>query len=506
MFKFAKRVASFKSVVIAAGGVLAFSVCGEGVAAPLKLSPQDVVDLALKQSPEVKQAELQAQMAEGSAERDRGPYDLIFKLSPSYEYTEALTLAGTGNPNDRTMTLASSLSKQFSTGTNLTLEFNRISQESTLSSFTANLRKPRAAMDTLTLTIRQALWRNILGEADRAVLRTADAKVLSARLTREEKLEEAILSALSLYWNAYVAETQLKENTAARQKYEELVRAVRRKAGFNLSTPGELPRLEAEFAAADARVKISSQQYLAALDNLRTALRIESKEPIVFQASATTAADIPAIPSLKEVDVTRLRPMLVSELTRENADRGRAIANSANRPRLDLVARARSTGVDETSDLSFSKMTSGSQPTYVVGVELEWPLDSSAFRGARAEAEANYQLAEVSHRLTLDRIRDSLADVERRASAFRENALSSIEVVNKRGRVVSELERSYRQGRTPLVELIRSFNELFVSQQERAAAVGNYMIALNQWASMRDELVKSTVDPEEIERAIRASK
>lgn len=458
----------------------------------VQLAPQDVVNLAIRQGIDVRQTEFREQQAEGNAEKQRGVYDLIFRLYPTYEYTEALTLTGTGNPSDKTWTVYSALVKRMATGTTLALEYNRINQESVLSSFSQNLRRPNAALDSITLSIRQALWSNIFGEADRATLDRLDGEVLVAKLQREEALETAILNSLSLYWNAYVAETQLRETTAARQKYEELVKAVRRKAGYNLSTPGELPRLEAEFEAADKNVKLNSATFLSAVDTLRSNLQIDPKEPVLFKASTTEATDIPEIPKLSPVDAAKLRPVMISKIAMENAERNRTSARSLSRPRLDLVAKARSTGVDETNEVSFSKMSSNSKPTYSVGFEFEWPIDSALFRGTRAEAEAGYSLSELQYKLDLDKTNDAILNAERTAVAYRNNALSSIQIVSQRTRVVKEMETAYRQGRTPLVELIRAFNDLFAAQQDRARAVGNYMIALNQWAAVRDELVKNT--------------
>lgn len=476
----------------------------------IELSPQDVVDLALKQSLNVKKSELTAQQAEANAEAVRGTYDLIFKLAPKFEYTEAESLTGTSNPIDRTWTLSSSLTKALASGTMLTLQYDRISQESALSSFSSSLRRPTAALDALTLTIRQSLWRNIFGQADRATLDSADAGTLSARMVREEALEEVVLKSLTLYWAAFVAETQLRENTAARQKYQELVKAVRRKVGFNLSSPGELPRLEAEFETSDSRVKQSSRSYLAAIDELRTALQMSnsasnqpsntapslastetSKETVTFKVQILEPTDLPVIPKLAAVDIMALRPYKIAQLKAQIADWDRTVARSSSRPKLDLVAVSKATGVDDTSDRSFSEMASGSKPTYTLGLELEWPLDSATFRGKTAVAELAYQSTTLDLKLAEDTLRDGIANAERAAIANRETALSTIEVVNKRTRVVRELEASYRQGRTPLVELIRSFNDLFAAQQERAKAIGDYQVALNQWAAYRDELVKN---------------
>lgn len=483
MFSYAKSFSS--SIVVLVALISPVSVFA------IELNPQSVVDLALKQSPKVRQAEFNAMKTEATAEKTRGAYDLILSLSPTFEYTEAQSLTGTSNPIDRTWTVLGSLSKKFSSGTALTLDYTRISQDSTLSSFTSSLRRPTANLNSLQLTIRQAIWNNIFGEADRATLAAADALTLSAQLAREESLEESILNSLSLFWNAFVAEIQLRENSAARQKYEELVKAVRRKAGFNLSTPGELPRLEAEFESADSRVKQSSQQYLAALDTLKTNLQIDRNEPVKFNVKAEEASDLPVVPKLKDVAIERLRPYVISKIALENADRDRVVAVSTSKPKLDLVAKARTTGVDEQNDLALSEMTSGSKPTYSVGVELYWPLDSATFRGTKAAAEAAYQISRYDLKLAEDGLKDQLANAERSVAANHDSALSSIEIVSKRTRVVKELEGSYRQGRTPLVELIRAYNDLFQAQQDRAKAIGNYQIALNQWAATRDELVKN---------------
>jgi outer membrane protein TolC len=487
LFKFVNSGAARLAPLVVAISFLSIEV------GAIELGPQEVATLASKQSIQIRGTELQAQAAEGNAEKQRGIYDLILKIAPTYEYTEALTLTGAGNPSDKTITVLSSIAKRFSTGTTMVLEYQRINQESTLSTFTQSLRRPNAALDAVTFSVRQALWSNILGEADRALLGSLDGLVQLARLQREESLELTILDSLSAFWNAYVAETQLRETTAAREKYQELVKAVRRKAGYNLSTPGELPRLEAEFEATDKSVKLNAAIFLNKVDTLRTVLQIDRKEPIIFRARTTEVADIPDIPVLQALDAMTLRPMLISKLKMENAERTQTSVRSNNRPRFDLVAKARSTGVDETNDVSFSKMTSNSKPTYSVGVEIEWPLDSAAFRGARAEAEAGYQLSQLQFKLDQDFFVNDMFNAERSAIALRDNALSSIQIVMQRSKVVKEMESAYRQGRTPLVELIRAFNDLFTAQQSRARAVGDYMIALNQWAAVRDELVKNTL-------------
>lgn len=461
------------------------------------LDPQKVVELSLKQSYAVKNAELINQKNEAIAGQLLGAYDFLLSFNPSYTYSEAQNLAGTANPIDRTLTISTTVNKRYKSGTLFALNYDKVSQKSTLSSFSQSLRRETANSDVFGVTITQSMWANGFGEADRATYQQSRDLSEAAKLTKEEGLEDSVLGSLTAFWNAYVSEVQLRENTKARDKYEELVRAIRRRSGFNLSAPGELPRLEAEFEAADARVKISAQQYLAAVDNLKTNLRIEKPKAgteleIEFLVKAETVEDLPTIPQLEPVNeesLKKLRPIAIASLNTDSADQGLKIAMTNASPTLNLVGSAKSTGVDEKPDGSVSQMLGGTKPTYMIGLQLSVPIDSEAFRAARGLAAAQARIAQNDARLTLDSLRDKIHDAERGVISTHESAVSNINIVGKRSRVVQELETSYRQGRTALVEVIRAYNDLFASQQDRARSIGNYQIALNTLAALRDQLV-----------------
>jgi outer membrane protein TolC len=461
------------------------SFVANGANGAIRLDPQTVVDLSLSKGLRAKGADLQAQRFYVAVERARSVFDLQFKLTPSFEYTEAQTLGGFSNPIDRTFTIFSSLTKRFPSGTTLGLEYQNVRQSSVLSSFATSNRSPNANLNNIGLFIRQSFSANAFGYADRLGLEVAEESLASGLEGREENLEEILLNAMTLFWNAYVAERQLAENVAAREKYDQLVRNVRRKAGFNLSTPGELPRLEAEFEGAEQRLKVSSASYLVSLDALRTALRLDPQETIEL----VIPKDLPPIPRLRVKPISDLRAIRIAKKGVENFQRNRDIVFSAGRPRLDLVARAESTGVDEEQGAAISEMGSGSHPTYFVGVEFETALSSSLFRASVADAEVAVMQAENELRMKEDAIRDHLAALERTVSSQHAIASSALQTVSLRERVVREIEVSYRQGRQPLVELIRAYNDLFASQLEKARAIGQYHINLNQLAAARDELV-----------------
>lgn len=449
----------------------------------IRLTPKTVVELALSRGYRARAVDLQARRANLTLRRALGVFDLQLKLTPQYEYNEAQTIAGTQNPVDRTTTITSSLSKKFRTGSTLTLDTLNVLQSSSLSS--TSTRAPNAALDSLQLTFRQAFWQNAFGYADRLAVEIGQATINVALETRDSAMQTVVLDSMTLFWNAYIAERQLRENLAAREKYSQLVRTTRQKAGFNLSAPGELPRLEAEMQAVEQRVKTSSASYLNALTVLASALQIDSKEPVEI----AVPEELPSIPSRPNANIEMLRSVRAAQLNLHNAERALSAVQSATRPKLDFVAKAKTTGVEETQDGALSEMQSGSRPYYYVGLEFETPFGSDLNEGLVADAEVARRLAENELRLQTDSARDQLTQLERSVSSQYAIAKSAIEVVELRARVVNQLEVAYKQGRQPLVELIRSFNELFNAQQERAKAIGQYHIYLNQYAAAQDELM-----------------
>ncbi len=453
--------------------------------AVLKLTPQSVVDLALKQSLTVKNTELTAQLSYYNLSQALGVYDFKIDIQPGYTYTEAENITQTADALNESFTLQAVLSKRFITGTDLSLTYqdNRLSR--TANPFAVQTALATGNLTALTLGLRQNLLSNFFGRAERMLLEAYREQVDSALENREEQLEERLLNVMTLYWNAYIAEQQFQQNLSAREKYSQLVRNVRRKAGFNLSAPGELPRLEAEQENTESRVKGSSANYLNAVQALLTELRLDTKEQILLDVPS----EIPPVPQLASKNTDDLRVVHINKINLDVADKTLASVRSRTLPTLDLVATAATTGSDQNHADAVAEMTSTTKPTYYIGVQFNTPINSTAFRGQVANAQVQKAIAENNMFYAVDQAKRALDTSARQVLAQYSVAKLSIDVVSQRERVVRELEVAYRQGRQPLVELIRAYNDLFSAQLDRATAIGNYHIGLNQLAAARDELV-----------------
>lgn len=455
----------------------------------IRITPQTVVDLTLRQGYRARSVEVTAQKAYVSLYKALGEFDLKLTLSPAYEYSETPNLMGTQNAVDRTTTFTSGLSKKFRTGSIFALEYSSVVQNATLAS-TTSTRAPDIALNSLLVSLRQNLWSNSFGYADRLAVEIADASIEAAEVQREYQLQGLILDALTLFWNTYSAERQLRENLAARDKYIQLVKSTRQKAGFNLSSPGELPRLEAELELSEQRVKASSSSYLNALTLLMSALRLNHEGKDTFEIVVPDS--LPPVPRLPTVKTESTRPVRLAQLVAENANRNKLMVKSRMSPKFDFVGKGQTTGSGVHQSESFSKMQTGSKPYYYLGVEYATSLfGSNNAKSQITEANLALSLAENDLQIQIDSSRDQLIQLERSVASQYAIAKSAMETTELRSRVVRELEIAYRQGRQPLVELIRAYNELFKSQQDRATAIGQYHIYLNQFAAARDELISS---------------
>lgn len=467
---------------------LAIVLAASGAHAKTQLSPQMVVDQVLERGLQIKKAEFEAQRSYFELEKALGVYDFNLKTSGSYFYDRSQSSLTDTTDLDRKFLFNTTVEKTFITGTQVALSYDNTSTNNRYSAFATNTTFPQQSIDMVGLALRQPIMRNFFGFSDRLKVEIAEQSVLRASEEREEEIEKILLEAMRSFWDAYVAQRQLQESTAARDKYETLVKNVRRKSGFNLSTPGELPRVEAEFNAAESRVKSASAAYLNAVDGLYTLIRNPSApEDVEFVVSES----LPDVPRLTPKPLGDLRPYRIQRNKVENAERSKSVAVNSVWPRLDIVAKAFSTGVEESRDRAVSEMVGGNYPGYYVGFEFETPFDSAVHRGTVADARVVVAQEQNEMLYVEERLRDTLRFAERDVTAKYTLAQNAIDSVEKRSRVVRELENAYRQGRQPLVELIRAYNEFFTAQQERARAIGDYHISLNALAAERDELVNN---------------
>lgn len=469
-------------------GALALVLCvwQPSARAARVLKPQDVTTAVLNNSFQAERIALDMQTSYVSLERALGRYDFGLDGKVAYEYREAETLSGLSNPIDKTLTASLALRKSSRIGATFEVGYLHQAQSSVLNVLTATTREPTLALDAGYLQWRQNLWANSFGVSDRAELSVARAAFGAADLNKQEATENLVLESLVLFWRAYVTQTQLKDAIAARKMYQDLIGAVQRRGRYGLEKGGEYAQVMADYAASDSAVKAASYAYLRELKALEKLMQEPFNEDVEFQVEEV----VPDLPRLSPVNKSKLRRVILGRTAVQNAQDLERAAQWRNRPAIDLVARATSTGVDSRAAAAYSELISGTKPTYYVGFELNMPLDSSVQRANQAEARVQLQRERLNLKSAEQDTDINLELLERQLEQTHLGALGALEVEKYRQRTVREQENEYRQGRLPLRDLLQTFRLFFESQTYRVQAIGAYHVALNQVAAERDELVK----------------
>lgn len=454
--------------------------------AAIEIDPQFVVNRILGEGRDARNIELDALSAYTAYYNTFAIYDLGLVGRGSYEDNQNQYLSGGGNLRDRTSIYELAVSKRIPTGTTFSVGYSRTTQNSTFRN--SSIRPGYIVFDEAEIKITQDLLGNFFGIGERMNNRAAEQAVAQAQLLKKERQEELVLSSLRLFWDSYVSREALKEATAQRDKYEELVREVENKTRVGFANAGDLPKARAELGAQIRNVKSSSYVYLSNLDKLLTAMRMEDADRDV---RFVLREEVPPLPAMNMPMIDSLRTVQVAQDSYEVADlKNRATNLATNWPELKLIGTAGYTGLDESKDRAFASVTGGDKPRYGVALELNYKFFSQGRRASLNSTDVDFERARNNFDKAKEDIRQQISTAMENVRFTHAAALSAIEEAKNWEAAVKAQERNYRQGRLDFSQLIQDYNSYFRSRATRIRAIGDYQIALHNYASIVDELVK----------------
>lgn len=454
----------------------------------ITLNQKTVAELVLKQSPQTAEVNLKYQQYRLDPVKALSAYDWKLLVESGFEYDKSASLLTSTTSNkakyERYRTTAS-LTKPFTTGTTLGLELSRLSQKVEFESLPTSPPPGEQTLDMAGFTFEQSLLGNFFGTADRGNVNAAELTFQANTVARANELEDVVLSAIRQFWTAYVAQENFKESVNSRERYQKLVDAVKRKTSLGYSNPGDLPQIQAEFETRVQKVKTASTDYLKSMENLTTILGLDPGTEIKFEVPK----EIPPVPKLPAKNVENLRSIRSQKLKVEAAQESLDAAESLSYPTLNFVGKMYTSGADETASGSYSELTGGSRPKYYAGLKLQYNFGSDIQNETIINKKLTKDLEDTRLRRQLSESSDLEAQAQRKVDATYAIVLSAEKQKGFREKASQELNRSYTQGRTDISVLITAMNNFFDSEVQYSQAVGNYAVALNEWAAVRDELI-----------------
>ncbi len=447
----------------------------------LKLSPSDAADLVLRQGLKTKEVNANYQTFALKTYEALSTYDWKINLESGFEKdrTENFTLYGV-DPNIERRKATLGLSKSFVTGTTLAFDYTRISQK-----YISPVNQIPLTLDTATFTLEQALLGNFFGIGDRATVRAAEVEYEATKILRINELQSLVLETLRQFWNTYVAEENFKEALASKERYEKLVAVVKRKNSVGYSSPGEFTQIQAEYETRIQIVKVASVDYLKNMDQLQTLLGIAPGTEINF----VIPTELPAAPKLNELPIEERRSLISQRLKVKAANDSLRAAKSKKLPILNFVGKMGASGLDDDASLALNQVKAGDHPKYYVGLKFQYNFGSDLQAQTEFNRRATFELEQA--RLERQRLeeKNKQSQAERKVTSTFAIAQSKKLQKEYREKAIQELTRSYNQGRTDIAILIDAMNKYFSSEVEYVRSIGDYQIALNEWAAARDELI-----------------
>lgn len=450
------------------------------------LAQADVARLVLEKSDRSTEANLQAEIPRLELAKVETQFDWTLSASTGYDIEHPAPLNQIANLKNQSWLTSVSLSKSWMTGTKTTLEWNRNSLQADFNPAAGTTNFPsHNTRDAILLTVSQDLLRNYFGATSRNLLEGNRKKLQAAQTKRGFNLQNLVLEGLRLYWDAYVAEQNLKEALRAREAYQKLVENVRRKSGYGYAGGGELSQAQAEYETRVQNVKKASIRYLQSEDELLAYLNLPPGSEIEFKIEN----EIPVPPKLEPVVLENLREFRAQQLAKESADNLARSARADNNLGLALVGKVGGAGVDQNSATSFGNSISGSNPHYYMGVELTHTFGSNFLGETQLNSELLAKIEEIkTNRLKVD-LQIRLSTQEKYVQSAYAVVVSAKDQKNHRERALREIQQYYNQGRVQIRDLITAMNDAFQTEVTYSQSVGDYQNSLANWAAWRDELI-----------------
>lgn len=357
------------------------------------LSPDQIVELVLRQSPDLERARIEEERARELVIREEYERTPVFSADAGYRYGQFpdLSAQGTRLIDSSALSLVGRLSHTLPIGTRIALSasLNRAVRDSVV------LGDLGVAYDAgIAAEITQPLLRGAGRDVVDAAL-SAARRAEQLRLAQSDELTGALLyESLTTYWDLWLAQRSLEIQQGARRIAEQSLQdaTVRLEAGA--AAPADLIPLRIEIARAEESLLAARtrQDELSLL--LTRQLGLAPDTSLRARADAPTAVDLPdrerALERYEENSPEFQRLTIALEDARQQA----ALARNSARPALDAVGSFQLDGLGRTTPDALAQIGRAEGYVAFIGLRLELPIINRARQADARRADLAVRAAE----------------------------------------------------------------------------------------------------------------
>lgn len=379
------------------------------------------------------------------------------------------------------------ISQWFSTGTSLSLSTETAKNQFSIPDF-GDL---SAYQTKSTIALSQSLWKDFLGGASRAQLRSGREQREASQVEFLASVEDWFLQWSELFYGAWLLQEQ------ARAADDSLARRIRlasiTKVKANRGTAEAPDVLQIESAVLNARAERDAalqsvsdvwRQVVIGIDLPVSFLGIDARlVPLEYSAPSEEALRL----CMDTQDVTKLQDESAQVQSRrlhlKAAEAKLEAAKAMAGPDLRFQASYSTNGVDPSLSPTWSTMFSADHPAYSLGLTFSMPLGFSEEKAAIAGAHAEHIARTAGFAMASDQFQvDWLNTCAEFRRQLERRSLFEQAYKNHLQRVELE-ERRFAVGRTQMFQVITAGDEAMASKI--ALAVTDVAKAQAAWKVMR---------------------
>jgi outer membrane protein TolC len=384
-------------------------------------------------------------------------------------------------------------SRNFLTGTNLSLELLHAETQNILPAqfVTAGSSASFTSFDSrATLSISQNLWKDFFGSSLRKQDEAAEEQSVAIRHNVDVSTEEWSLGIIRLYYSAWLAQSQLKQNDAAVLRRERLERIVGLRAQRGTSEAPDVIQVKSSRTNSALQSQSTSQQLHDIWRNLVVSLKFPESFLEVDARLIPLKLDDPVTPALQSCSVktedTQSLQVKSAEAAAKSAKLQLEAAQSLARPDLKFVGQLGQNGVDFVDrSKSFDRFRDGTGNMWAAGLQFTMPLGMNAEKARVAQAYADSMKADATLNRTKDDARIAHVNLCQDLERLRQSSTSLQQMVEQQQKRVSLEENRFRLGRIAAFQVMQAEDELMATVI--ASSSTEIEIRLTAWKLLREK-------------------
>ncbi len=455
------------------------------------LTLEQAIDLVLQHNLTLQSAKYDVIMSDSDLEKFKGRYGTTANLEGGYvrQKTPPTGLSAFTGDKQYQYDLAASLSRKFSSGTNITAGVKETffdANDPAIAGFKE--KEPAYHKPSLFISLEQELLRNAFGYGERlqkTMLKSA-AEIQRAAIINQ--LSTLVVSTLVDYWTITIQKSAL-ENARRELESDRQVRdIIAGNVRYGLGELYDLNQYNALVASAEIKVVSTEQAYREAVRKLLRTMnmpadtRVEGVTDLVDTLPELDADAAVKTGYLKRVDY---RNAVASV---ENARRELAYYRNESLPSLTVNLNLNTASQREGFNDAAGDAAAAKYPSWEVRAKLSYPLDDR-------ERETNVRNAEL-------KLRQARIGLDRTKLEVRDEILNALEQVRTRhlalkkartARAESELYYQrllvrFRQGKATAVTVRLALDALMQSRQSELESLVTYNVTLLQFDLAKNEI------------------